>query len=282
LVFYQKVQDVIIRNNKELGSRQGAITIFTGDRITIENNDLESLVSWSFATNSKVRNNTFTALNTTQRAIIAGGSGETVFNNEISGNTITGYGVGIAADHKNVNIFGNKIVDCRTGIQLKESSDMKIYDNIIVSTNANSRGIQAHIANVNNIDIYNNEIEVLAHPLFFVQLNRLESSVNNMVRVYKNNFTTFAAPIFSNSRGVTFSENVTKSGLQLSNASNISVIDNIIDTKSSHGITLIGINKNILLEKNEITYPKTGNFNCINIASTTTASEVSDVNNTCN
>ncbi len=283
LVLYQKVQDVIIRNNKERGSREGSITIYTGDRITIENNDIENVISWTFATNSKVRNNTFTAPNNPLKpAITAGGAGETVFNNQVSGNTISGYGVGISANHKNVIIFDNKIYNCKTGIQLKVSTDMDVYDNLIKSNVTGSYGISAHIADVNNVKIYNNEVEVLSHPLYFVQLNMLGSSVNNMVSVYKNNFTTSAAPIFSNSRGVIFSENVTKGGLQLSNADKISILDNIIDTKSSHGISLRGVNKNILIEKNNISYPNSGNFECINIASTTALNEVKNINNSCN
>lgn len=281
LVFYQKVSDVIIRNNTETGSRQGAFTIYSGDNITIEDNNLQNVVSWSYASNSKVRNNIFNASeNPTKPAIIAGGGGETVFNNEISGNTITGYGVGISPYFKDIKIYGNKIYDCIIGVQLKEASDIDIYDNLIKSSHERSRGIMAHIANVNNVDIYNNEIEVVTDGLYFVDLNILDSSSNFKINVFANSFSSGSK--FSNSRGIKLENNILNGGLQIVNAEEVNVINNIINATNSSGILLRGKNKSILIEKNNITYPSSGNFSCIEIATTTDASEVRDVNNNCN
>ncbi|MCL5244788.1 right-handed parallel beta-helix repeat-containing protein [Cellulophaga sp. 20_2_10] len=283
-IYYQKVQNVIIRGNKERGSRQGAFHIYAGDDIIIENNDLESVVSWSYASNAKIRNNTFTApINPGKPAIIAGGGGETVFSNEISGNSITGYGVGISANYKNIKIFENRINNCVTGVQLKESADMEIFRNIINSSNKNSKGIAAHIANVNNVNIYENEISVASNPLYFVQLNNsISTSRDFKVNVFKNNFTTSGITIFSNALGVSFKENILKGGIQLASASKIVILNNIIDTNNSHGIGLRGVNEDIVLENNQITHPSTDNLKCIDIASTTAKNEVIVINNNCN
>lgn len=283
LIYYQKVHDVFIRNNSEIGSRQGAFHIYVGDNILIENNDIENVVSWSYASNSKIRNNTFIAsVDPKKPAIIAGGGGETVFNNEISGNTIKGYGVAIAPNFKSLQVYDNKIIDCIVGIQLKASSQMKIYNNTISSTHERSRGIMAHIANVNDVEIFNNKIEVVANSLYFVQLNKEALADTYSINVNNNEFTTSSIAIFSNSRGIIFEKNISNGGVQIANVSNLEVLNNTISTKNSHGISLRGENFDINIDNNNITYPDEGNYECINIASTTNESEVNITNNTCN
>ncbi|PKB44660.1 copper-binding protein NosD [Cellulophaga sp. RHA19] len=283
LVLYQKVHDVVIKNNKETGSREGAITIFSGDNIIIENNELENVVSYTFATNSKIRNNNFTATSDPRKpAIIAGGKGETVYDNEISGNVIFGYEVGISANHKLVDIFENKIENCRTGIQLKESTDMKIYKNVITSNISTSRGIMAHIANVNNVDIYNNDISVPSNPLYFVQLNKKDYASEYTINVYDNNFNTKGAVTITSSKGIKLERNSFFGGIQSVNADNLTISNNIINTSNSHGIALNKENYDVTLNNNKITYLNINNYECIKIASTTSKSEIVMSNNTCN
>lgn len=283
LVHYQRVSNVIIKNNKETGSRQGSFTIFSGDNIIVEDNNIETALSYTFASNSKIRNNSFVAaIDASKPAIISGGSGETVFNNEISGNTITGYSVGISANHKLVDIFNNNIYDCSTGIQLKESTDMNIYGNEITNTKSFSRGIMAHIANVNNVKVYDNDINVVTNALYFVQLNKETYADAYSVDVYDNKIIS-GIPVFSNSKGIVFSENDLSVGLQLSNAYEIEINSNTIVSEKSHGISLLGENYEVDINNNKINYPTTGNFECIKIASTTSKSEISNLaNNTCN
>jgi len=284
LVLYQKVDNVIISNNVERNSRVGSFNIYSGNNIIIENNDVESVVSYTLASNSKIRNNTFTAIeDPTKPAIIAGGAGETVFGNEISGNTIIGYGVGISANHRDVNMFDNKINDCGIGIQLKQSFDMKIYGNVIKSSLDRSRGIMAHIADVNNVEIFDNEISVLNNPVYFVQLNVIDTSKDFEINVHDNNFTNSGIAVFSNSRGIKFINNSSKGGMQLSNTFNVAIVNNIITTSNSHGISLSNENYNVNIDNNKITYSSDGNFECIKIAITTNKNEIRNLdNNSCN
>jgi len=285
LLLYEHAHDITIRNNVERGSRVGAVVIVIGENITIEDNDFENKVNYAFTSGTKIRNNTFTATAKSAKipAINAGGTGETVFNNEISGNKISGYNVGISVYNRDVKVYDNIIENCGAGMQLKALSDSKIYNNTITSSVKGSRGIMAHATNVNNVDIYNNEISVPTNSLYFVQLNKDDSSIDNIVNVYDNILTTSGTAIFSNAKGINFLRNESKGGIQIVNTSDIMLSKNSIDTKNSHGISLLGENYGVNLDDNTINYPITGNYECIKIASTTSKNEVSNVaNNTCN
>jgi len=283
LIYYQKVYDVIIKNNKEINSRVGAFNIFLGDNITIEDNEIETIIGYTFATNCKIRNNSLSSpQGSTRPAINAGGEGETVFGNEIYGNIITGYEVGVSANHKFVNVFNNKIFNCTIGIQLKESTDMKIYGNEIKNSTSFSRGIMAHLANVNNVEIFNNEIGVVTNPLYFVRLNILASSSDYTVNVHDNFFDN-GVSTFEDTRGVIYSNNTSNSGMQLLRAEDINIKNNTINTTGSHGINLMAENYNINIDNNNITYPTTGNYQCIKIATTTDINQIINLEtNTCN
>ena len=82
---------------------------------------------------------------------------------------------------------------------------MKIHNNFIQNRTSSSRGIMGHIADVNNVEIYDNEIDVVTNPLYFVQLNQLSSSADYMINVHDNNFISTGKVVFSNSRGINFS-----------------------------------------------------------------------------
>ncbi|MFB9057606.1 right-handed parallel beta-helix repeat-containing protein [Mariniflexile ostreae] len=267
LVYYQNVYDVTIKNNTEINSRIGAFNIYLGDNILIEGNNIDTGVGYTFATNCKIYNNDFVQKIAGLRpAILAGGAGETVFGNEISNNSILGYGVGIAANHKNVNIFNNKINDCKIGIQLKQSTNMKIYGNSIKNIKTASKGITAHIAEVNDVDIYNNDIDVVTNPLYFVQLNKLSTSAKFNVKVYSNKLSNSnnGALSFSNANGVDFYNNSVKGGLQLGTVQNFKISNNTITSYNKHGIHLTKSNSNVQINLNKTTVEGTNTrFQCI-------------------
>ena len=284
LVLYERAYDIIIRNNVERGSRSGAVVITIGENITIENNDFESKVDYAYTSGSKIRNNTFTASVESAKApaIGAGGNGDTVFNNEISGNTISGYGVAIAAYHRDLRIYNNVINDCGTGIQLKSFSDSEIYNNTITSNRTGSKGIMAHVTNVNNVNIYKNTIDVKTDIFYFVNLNQNLLQENYQINVYENNFISAAAGTFSRANGVVFNNNVSNSRIQVANCSNIKVLENEINSTNGHGIAISGQNFNIEASGNAISVPSNSNYQCVYIANTTNISEVLNENNTCN
>ena len=285
LILYEKAYDITIRNNIERGSRIGAVVITIGENITIENNDFESKVGYAYTSGSKIRNNTFRASVESGKmpAIGAGGNGDTVFNNEISGNTISGYGVAIAAYHRDLKIYNNVINDCGTGIQIKSFSDSEIYNNTITSSRTGSKGIMAHLTDVNNVNIYKNTIDVKTDIFYFVNLNQDLLQENYQINVYENNFISAgAAGTFSRANGVIFNNNVSNSRVQVANSSNIKVLENEINSTNGHGIAISGENFNIEASGNVISVPSNSDYQCVYIANTTNISEVLNENNTCN
>lgn len=265
LVLYEKVHDVTLRNNTERGSRVGAFNIFVGDNIIIENNDFENKVGWSFASNSKVRNNTFTASSKSAGvpAINAGGSGETVFNNEISGNTVIGYGTAIAVYLGKLKIFDNTLKENKTGIQLKEVTDTEIFNNVITSSDVSSRGLNLHLTWAKDVLINANEISVAKDQIYCVFLNQDPGEENYGITITNNKFLSDSKLTFSSANGVNFSNNEIVGGMQLINTESIEVLGNTINANVSHGIHLMSNNFDVQIGDNTINVPANSNFECI-------------------
>lgn len=281
LVNYQLVYDVTIKNNTERGSRTGSFNIYAGDNIIIENNQLETVVTWSYASNSKVRNNKFNPSSTNTRpAILAAGDGETVFGNEISGNIITDYGIGITAYFGKMDIFDNTFINVKSSIVLDGVVDMNVRDNIITSSKDNSRGITFQITSANNINITNNEIDVMGNSLRFTDLNQGVADENNSITVSDNLFKSTAVAQFTQTSGVVYQNNDSFGRIQISSSSNIKFLSNIISSEDGHGIALNNINSDITINENTISRPS--NFECIFIKETTNPNEINMSGNNCN
>jgi hypothetical protein len=282
LINYQKVHDVVIRNNRESGSWHGAFIIYLGDNIIIEDNEVENVIAWNYATNSKVRNNTFRASgdNPTKPAILAAGLGETVYGNEISGNRMYDYNTGITIYTGRVKIFDNIIENSVNGIALNDLIDTEVYDNEILSSVANSRGIAVQNTNANNVSIFNNDIAVENINLSFIALNQDAGQGNNNILVEGNSLNSSAVVQFSSASGVMFTGNTSSGRVQMGNTSNVDLVSNVINSPDGHGIALINVNTDISITGNTISTPD--NFNCININSSTNPGEVNQSGNNCN
>ncbi|WP_047414389.1 right-handed parallel beta-helix repeat-containing protein [Cellulophaga sp. Hel_I_12] len=282
-IFYEKAQDIVIRNNKEVGSRIGGITVSIGENVTIENNDMENKIVYSATSGTKIRNNTLTASEKSSKtpAILAAGIGETVFNNEIYGNKISGYGVGIAVYEGKLKIYDNQIIDCNNGIQLKDLTDTDIFKNTINSSLSTSRGISLQLTYGNNVNIFENNVKVEANHLYFVALNEKVEQEANIINIKSNNFTSKGATTFSRTHGVVFENNTTSSLVQLVNTKNIVINKNTISNSNGHGIFLMAENKSVRISNNNIAISESGNYECVKIASTTNLAEVVLNNNAC-
>ncbi|MEP3836578.1 MAG: right-handed parallel beta-helix repeat-containing protein [Algibacter sp.] len=265
LIYYEKNYDITIRNNSEWGSRVGAFNIYTGDNVIIENNDLEGAVGWSYASNSIVRNNTFKASELTKikPAISAGGSGETVFNNEIYGNTISGFDLGISAYHQDIDIHDNTIEDFNTGLQIKKALDLNIYNNKLTSTRSSSRGIMTHITWANNVDIFKNIINVKSDPVYFVHVNLDNEAEAYKIAVRENEIISDNKLTFSSVNGLLFDKNNCNSGVQLIGLTNSSITNNTINTVNSSGILISKYHEEVTLDSNTISVPSNTRFQCI-------------------
>ncbi len=281
LVFYERVRNITLRGNTERGSRVGGFNIFTGENIVIENNDIETNVSWSFASDSKVRYNKFTASNDPERpAILAGGEGETVFNNEIYGNEIKGYNLGITAYHGKLKIYDNDFEEVKTGITLFDVTDVDITENRFNSTITNSRGIYFQITQADDVMISGNEINVEGNHIRIIDLNQQPENANNQVIIENNKLISSAIVQLSKTSGVIFRGNESSGRIQMSGSSNVEISNNLIDSTDGHGIAISTINEDISITNNTISYPS--NFNCINIKDTTNPNEVNMTGNQCN
>ncbi|MDG1572728.1 NosD domain-containing protein [Robiginitalea sp. M366] len=282
-IYYERAYDILIRNNFERGSRIGAITVSVGENVTIENNDLENKITYSLTSGTKILNNRLVASTESAKtpAILAAGNGETVFNNQISGNYIEGYGIGIAAYHGELIISNNTLVNNGNGIQLKELNNTDIYNNSISSSQSASRGISFQISHGNDVRIFNNDFNVIANHLYFVQVNQEIDFINNLIQIYDNRLNSSATSIFSVTNGIIFERNSSFGRVQISNSSSVRLIENIIDSANSHGVNLTGINRNIELNSNTIEYPANTNFQCIYIDNATSPTEVLLDNNEC-
>ena len=282
-IFYEKAQDIIIRNNTEVGSRIGGITVSIGENVTIENNNMENKIVYSATSGTKIRNNTLTASEKSSKtpAILAAGIGETVFNNEIYGNKIIGYGVGIAVYEGKLKIYDNQIIDCNNGIQLKDLSDTEVFKNTINSSLSTSRGISLQLTYANNVNIFENNIKVEANHLYFVALNEKVGQESNIIKINNNNFTSRGTTTFSRTNGVVFENNITSGLVQLVNTKNILINDNAISNFNGHGVFLMAENRSVRISNNNINISDNANYECVKIASTTNLAEVVLNNNVC-
>jgi hypothetical protein len=210
LILYQVARDITIRNNTERGSVNGSFIVAIGQDVTIENNTTEGDMGFSLASGVIIRNNQLTGSDRTSGspAMVAGSSdySDTVYNNEISGNTIENYATGMVLYSQDVTVFENTINDCKTGISISDLKDAEIYSNTITSERETSYGIFAHVATVDNVLIRNNIISVPYKPIAFVNVNIEEGQENNVVTVRDNDLSGGEVSIH-NSNGIVVSGN---------------------------------------------------------------------------
>jgi len=213
-IYYEIAKDIIIRNNIEKGSARSAFIVAIGDDTLIENNETENGISYSLATGIKIRNNRITGISEKHLNSNAIGGGvsntETTYNNEISGNIIKGYGIGITLYAKEALVFDNIIENADKGIFVPdEIRDTKIYGNEITNnTSVYTRGIYAHTAVLKDIEIYDNKININVGPsVVFEGVNSDTATPDKIeVRVYENYFIK-GEPKVSDSYGIELKDN---------------------------------------------------------------------------
>ncbi|MEW7278522.1 right-handed parallel beta-helix repeat-containing protein [Aquimarina sp. 2201CG1-2-11] len=278
----QKVFDVFIRNNTETNSRGGFVTVTIGQDITIDDNEIDTRIVYSLTSGTRIINNQFTASAKSSEsfAIFAAGVGETVFNNEVSGNHISGYSLGISVGSREAHINNNTIVNCENGIQLSKPYDAVIENNKIT---VSGRGITGTNTFASNTQINNNEINASGFHLYFVQLNNKDGQENYQVNVENNKFVTNSKKVvFSNINGVNFKNNQVIGGLEIGNSSNITVSENTFKPDESDGIRLYSTNLDVSILENTISEPTgAARYVCINDDSNA-SSVITNSGNTCN
>ena len=271
MVEYEKAEDIVIKGNTEVNSRVGFAALTIGQNITVEQNTIETRMTLSLTSGTKVVNNTFIANpnNPSVFAIFAaGGHSETVYGNEIYDNTIEGYEIGIALDTKDVNVSYNTIENCETGIQIRKTINAKINNNNI---KVNGTGINASNTFADNVLIKDNSIWSQKFHAYLNQLNKNDQYASNEVLLDGNEFLNDKKISIYNTQGVTLNNNSVEGGIEIGNAKSITVQTNReIKPVNSDGIRLYGTHEDVFISSNEINEPSgASRYQCIKNNSTT-------------
>jgi parallel beta-helix repeat protein len=280
LVLYEKVENVILRNNIERDGARGGFLIAVGDNITIENNTVEDGIGYKYTNNSVIRNNRLIARG---KGGVAMGIGmedsRTISNNKVIGNYFKGYAVAISIYGDDHLVQDNIIENCDTGINGKNFSNTKIINNRITSTDPASRGIFIHYTSVNRVLFKENYIDVPNNPFRFDLINLGKGEEEYCTHLVDNEFNSGYHGLISNSNGVSLMKNKINTGLQIWDSKNSIVEDNIITSDKSDGIYLIRKNEDIALLDNAINVPS--NKQCVRIQSSTDRADIDEKNNQC-
>lgn len=278
----QRVFDVLIKGNKEIGSRGGFLTLTIGQDITVEDNDIGTRVVSSLVSGVKIINNRFKAAGEAvdSWAIFVAGTGETVYNNEVGNNNIEGYSLGVVTGSNEAYIHDNVIKDCGAGIQLSRAYKAKIINNTIDVT---ANGIQATNTFNDEIEIKGNKITTTGNfNVYFANMNNKEENKNYSVIFDDNTFNSVRSIVFSNSAGVTFKNNTVAGGLSVGNMSKTTIVGNTIQPSESHGIRLYDELSDVLVMDNTVSEPTgAARYECIKNESST-PSGISMSGNICN
>lgn len=258
-IYYEKSYNITISNNTERGSAIGGFTVHIGEDVTIDNNDVETNISWGFASGVKIINNLVQAKSSEENYAILGGRSNNYdgsFNNEISGNKIIGFGTGIVLHNRENKVFNNEIENCGIGVYMRNVYDSEIYSNSIYSNDnlklENSRGISAFRVNVNNVEIYDNTINVKNDPIRFMEVNEAEVATDYLFNVYDNVLNSSVLSTISKSSGINFYKNNFNIGTIIYTSSNLDFKNNSISTENTHGFELRDNSSNIMFTDNTI------------------------------
>ncbi|SFD07568.1 right-handed parallel beta-helix repeat-containing protein [Algibacter pectinivorans] len=280
LVEREKVTDIIIRGNKETGSRGGSISVHIGQNVTIEDNDFETTVTYAYTNGTKIINNRFKGLGASKSdyAIFATGDGDTVYNNEIYGNTIEDYNIGMILSSAYIEVHSNVISGVTSGILLGKSTNSNIYNNNVT---ANTFGIIVGNTWLNNVEIKGNTLSAGFLNMKFSNSNNKPEHANYTFSVTDNICKTDKKIDFLQVNGVNFSNNEV-AGIQIANSTNLTISNNTIKPTDFDGIRLYDDHDNVSLINNTI-YEPTGasRFQCINNGSES-QDEIIEKGNTCN
>ncbi|WP_378173676.1 right-handed parallel beta-helix repeat-containing protein [Aquimarina sp. SS2-1] len=258
--------DILITRNTEINSRVGFTAATIGQKITIDDNDIQTRCIISLANETKITNNRFSAspaAGETFAVFAAGSHSDTVFDNEVSGNEISGYAIGIATDTNDINVFNNNITNGDIGLQLKDTSDSSFYNNTI---NVNQTGISATNTFVNNTTINDNTVTAGSFHLYLTGFNNSSDSNGYSITLEGNKFLNSKKVTINNANGIIFRNNEVTGGIELGTSSNIDISSNTkIDPNDSDGIRLYGTHSDVSITNNNILEPSGADrYDCIN------------------
>jgi len=285
---FEIAEDIYIRNNVESGSRIGAFTVHTGDRVVIEDNNVQSHISYSTSIETIIRNNVITAITESNQnngtAIVAGRTDryEANYGNLVYGNRVVDFSTGIVVTNVDIEVYDNIITNTGRGIVLEQLKDAELYDNTITSNRSGSVGYSSGAAStfIDNViitqtNIEENLVNVQSDPFKFVTINQNAGFEDYRFTITGNNVSSPNTSTFT-SKGVDFINNtILEGGVRISSAYGINILNNNITTthdaiRIDSGCENIQVTGNVLI----------ANGLCIN-ENNTDAVNVVIVDNTC-
>lgn len=282
LLEFQRVSNVVVRNNTEKNSRIGFLLVLGCSDVIAENNQVETRMAINFSNRVKLQSNNFVGSEKDMQSFAifgAGGDSEFTFDNEISSNNITGnYGTGISLLTRKCRIYDNNINNCEVGVQLTESKELEIYNNKIKARNI---GVFSNLTFVDDINIMDNTIEAEAFHVKLTEVNQKLENEQFKLNLKNNRFLNESPISLLAANGIEINENNITGRISLNKTTNINIISNTIKPNNSDGLLIEGNQNNVVISNNTI-YEPTGaeRFECINNKTGTNGITITD--NSCN
>lgn len=263
-LLYEIVKDVVIRDNYETGSQNGSIIIFTADDVIIEGNTLETGLSFVHTEGSIIRNNKITAVREISKTNGTGigsdmKSEDANHSNQVYGNEVIDFGIGISVVGRNHTVFDNVVTNCTNGIVLKTLKDCRFYGNVVKSNVKASIGFSNSSDYLDNVIIgadideantnaNQNVIDVLGNGLRLEYINDDKGQEDFKVVVKNNSITCLSTTNFFFSNGLEIADNTfTDNGTFLYGMENIKVYNNEFSRlKLGKGLVNVDFSENII------------------------------------
>lgn len=186
---YERVTNVTIRNNKFVGNDVADVIVYTASFVEISGNTFDNRLGINAGNDVEILNNNFKAgaRITNQTAIsfddyFVNDTERLTYNIEVTGNTISGYDTSMRIGSKNVTVSGNKLYDFITGINISDTENGQLFNNVMQSDRSVSYGYFSRgNAVAKDVTIKGDNISVQHRPIYLNDLNnRLSGSTDKL------------------------------------------------------------------------------------------------------
>lgn len=263
LTEYERVENVIVSNNKFLNNINSSVNNYTGINVEISNNYCDTGIGFSAGNQTKIFGNSIVAassVQTMQKGIYTVDFGfeftpdiEIVKDNFISNNLISGFSTGIDLRNYRTKVVNNNIVDFDKGITIYKVLDSEVSNNTFKSSRANSTGIFFEFQSfANGLLFSKNKITVTHRPIQSTRFNYSGVETDYKIRFEDNeiNSTTASAVVYvQESNGFEFFNNFTNVAMYFQTVTKTKIIGNNI-TGDTDGIEFFGVANNIQIKNN--------------------------------
>ncbi len=278
ITYLEKTERLDILRNVERGSRGGSFAVTSGDDVTINDNNVESMIRYGDASEIEI----------TENRIIGDGpvgiqigqaefDDATVVNNKVLDNTITGFSTGMRVTGHNAEVSSNRVNDADDGIVLEALYNASVIGNVVISTQGGSRGIVAADTILSGVDVEGNTASVTANPMYMSEVN-VGASDNELV-LSANVLRSEGVTVFDEIDGLEFDSNILDDGVQVINVNDSDFTGNTVNAANDDGFHFQQTNTNILVQDNRITVVDLNE--CVVIDAGTNAAEITQQSNVC-